>query len=346
MNQTPETTETDTAPGAANNPVPTPTGQDAASTLRAVLAIPFHRYDDDRWAGRILEYAPGPAETVRALREILGKRHKGRHRVREAISELIYDHPVGWERLGPDPNAPGGARRARERAPGACRCHLPDGTPRPGLTRAERQALVAAEWGRAAVRGEAPALDPGGDGAPWRISGSSTLPARVEHVFLLDGDVIEVFARDDSADRNNVRDGLLRGFSPVARVHATRPMDWAEFGPRLDAASAEVRSRPRTDWNRVHAVDALTRAAKELESVPAHADLLLYMLGKHTGQEGTRQMAEGALAEAGGVHGAELPALLLRASRAEQVRLLREAARLMDRPDTAPPHLAPHPSRT
>lgn len=328
MNKTPETTATDTAPGALENP--TPTEQDAASVPRAVLAIRAHSYNNDVWGGRILEYAPGPAETVRVLREILGKRHKGRHRVREAISELIYDHPAGWEHLGPDPAATGGTRRAREVALGACRCHLPDGTSRPGLARAERRALISAEWHREVGGGVPGALEPDADGTPWRITGSSTFPARVEHVFLLDDESIEVFARDDSADRKASRDRFVQGFSPVARVHATRPMDWEQLGPQLDAASAEMRARPRTDWNRVHAADALTRAAKELEAVPAHADLLLYLLGRHTGQDGTKQTAEGALAEACGVHGAELPALLLRASRAEQVRLLREAAQLMD----------------
>lgn len=331
MNETPETAET--APEAApegQNPIPPE--QAPASVPRAVLAIPVRSNNYDGWAGRILNHAPGPAETVRVLREILGKRHKGRHRVTEAISELIYDHPAGWEHLGPDPTATGGTRRVREMPLGTCRCHLPDGTARPGLARAERRALISAEWGRA-VRGEVPgALEPDADGTPWRITANSTFPAHVEHVFVLDDERIAILARDDSADRKASRDRFVRGFSPVARVHATRPLDWDTIGAQLDAASAELRARPRTNWSRVHAADALTCAAKELEQVPAHADLLLYLLGKHTGHDrsSTKQTAEGALAEAAGVHSAELPALLLRAPRAEQLRLLREAAHLMD----------------
>ena len=330
MNETPETH--DTAPEAApERQNPTPTEQAPASVPRAVLAIPVRTNNYDGWAGRILNHAPGPAATVRVLREILGKRHKGRHRVTEAISELIYDHPAGWEHLGPDPTATGsGTRRARGVPLGTCRCHLPDGTARPGLARAEHRALISAEWGRP-VRGEVPgALEPDADGTPWRITASSTFPAHVEHVFLLDDNMIEIFARDNSAHRSARRDRLVHGFSPVARVHATRPLEWDTIGPHLDAASAEMRSRPRPDWNRVRAAYALTRAAKELEAVPAHADLLLYLLGKHTDQDGAKQTAEGALAEAAGVHSAELPALLLRAPRAEQFRLLREAAHLTD----------------
>jgi hypothetical protein len=329
VNETPETSET--APAAApESQNPTPPEQSAASVTRAVLAIPVRSNTYDGWAGRILNHAPGPAETVRVLREILGKRHTGRHRVAEAVSELIYDHPAGWEHLGAAPAADGAARRRGQMPLGTCRCHLPDGAARPGLARAERRALISAEWGRP-VRGEAPeGLEADPDGTPWRITANSTLPAHVEHVFLLDDDMIEIFARDNSADRKASRDQFVHGYSPLARVRATRPLDWEEFAPHLDAASAKVRARLRTDWNRVHAAAALTRAAKELEQIPAHADLLLYLLGKHSGQDSTEQTAEAALAEAARVHSADLPALLLRAPRVEQLRLLRDAAHLTD----------------
>jgi hypothetical protein len=329
VNETPETTDAEPAAHSApQDQNPTPSEPVPASVMRAVLAIPVRSYDNDGWAGRILNHAPGPAETARTLHEILSKRHKGRGRVREAISELIYDHSAGWERLGAD-DATGGTKRRRTEIPlGTCRCHLPDGTPRPGLARAQNQALIAAEW-----RGEARfTRDPHGqdaDGAPQLIQHSQTLDADVAHILLLTGDTIEIHARDNSADRAINKAATVRGFSPAARISAARPLDWNEIGPHLDRVSAELRARPRTDWDRVHAADALTRAAKELERVPPHADLLLYLLGKETGQH-SKQAAEGALAEAGGVHSAELPALLLRAPRAEQLRLLREAAYLMD----------------
>lgn len=339
MNETPETTN---APDAPETPPdkqnPTPTAQETASAMRAVLAIPARRHNSDGWAGRILEHAPGPAETVRALREILGKRHKGRHRAADAITELIFDHPAGWERLGPDPAATG-AKRTRETPLGTCRCHEPDGTPRPALLRAQHQALIKAEWNRP-MPGEVPgALEPADDGTPWLITRSSTFPNRVHHVFVLHEDTIDILACDRGADRKAHRDRYVHGFTSIARVHATRPVDWDVIAPKLDADSAEMRARPRTDWSRIDAAKGLARAAKELEGVPAHADLLLYLLGKETDAR-SKPTAEAALAEAGGVHGADLPALLLRAPRAEQLRLLRQAAHLMDPAENRAPQSA------
>ena len=312
MNDNPQDTETSAPAEQAPEPV-----------MRAVLAIPT--YDNNGgWAGRILGDAPGPAATVRVLHEILGKRHKGRNRVRDAVSELIHDHPAGWEHLGDPSNTTGGTRRRGEIPLGVCRCHHPDGTAREGLARAQRDALASAEW-----RGHAHfARDPEADGAPRLITKSHALDPGVAHVFLVNGDCIEIHARDNSADRNFNKVAEVRGFSTAARVKATGPIDWDALGPQIDAASAELRARPRTDWDRVGAARALARAAKELERVPAHADLVLYLLGKEAGT--SRRAAEAALAEAGDVHSADLPALLLRAPRSEQLRLLRDAAHATD----------------
>ena len=61
---------------------------------------------------------------------------------------------------------------------------------------------------------------------------------------------------------------------------------------------------------------------------------MLYVLGgSRTDQGEANPVAVAALAAAANVHGADLPALLLRTDRAEQLRVLRLAAHQLD-PDS------------
>ena len=322
MTETPDTAQSTGTPAPAPAPVP-----------RAILAVPL---PDRGWAGRILTHAPGPAETVKLLHEILTTRHKGRDRASEAISELIYGHPAGWEYLGTEPGTEAARTRQREVPLGRCRCHQPDGTGRPGLLTAAQRALTNAEWGKGSSYRPDPG--PGTDGAPWLITDRWTMDEDIAHVFLLHPDRIEVYARDQSAPDHYTEVGIIRGFTPAARVPASRQHDWEQTGPALDQASATIRARPRHDWQRAAAARALAEAAKRLERISPHTDLVLYVLGgSRTDQGEANPIAVAALAAAANVHGGDLPALLLRTDRAEQLRVLKLAAHQLD-PDT---HHAP-----
>lgn len=286
---------------------------------RAVLAVPL---PERGWAGRILTHAPGPAATARILQEILRTRHTGRDRAARAISELIYQHPAGWEHLGTDPANPPTRTRKRKVELGRCRCHLPDSTARPALARAQQDALTSAEFGQ--PHRVEPA--PGHDGAPWLITHRHSLDEDVAHLFLLHPGHINIFARDQS-DQDHLTEVAIRGFSHVARIPTSRPTNWESFAPELDAASAAIRARPRRDWKREAAARTLAETATRLQRVAAHVDLVLYLLGGvNTASGQPDPLAEAALAAAANVHGADLPALLLRSDRADQIRLLKLAA--------------------
>jgi hypothetical protein len=298
-----------------------------------VLAVPL---PERGWAGRILTCAPGPAQTARVLHEILTTRHKGRDRAARAISELIYQHPAGWEHLGPDPATAPTRTRNKQIPLGRCRCHLPDGTAHPALARAWQDALTSAEWGQP-HRIE---CAPDQDGAPWLITHRHSLDKDVAHLFLLHPGHLQLFARDQSAEDHYTQVGI-RGFDQAAHIPTGRPMDWERFASELDAASAAIRARPRRDWKREAAARTLAETASRLERVAAHVDLVLYLLrgANSTTRAEPDPLAEAALAAAANVHGAELPALLLRTDRTDQVRLLKLAAHQLD-PDK---HHAPSP---
>jgi hypothetical protein len=311
---------TETADAAA--PAETePTGDHSATppatpAPSAIIAVPLATGRNDKvdWSGRILEHAPGPAETARILHTILTTRFKGHTRVSQATDEVLAEHPAGWEYLGPEPGAKAG--RTRRDAPlGRCRCHQADGTARPGLLYAAHRALRAAEWGP----DYRPTPDPGEDGAPWKISSRQSVTKDVAHLFLINGERFEVHARDQSAEDH---------FTLIARLSLRTRVDWDEIGDELDQASAQVRQRPKRDWNREYAAKDLARAAKLLGTFPSHVDLVLYLLGGGARHEyaAPNKQAEAALAAAAGVHGAELFATLHNATRAEQVRLLTLAA--------------------
>ena len=327
MTTTPDTTRSDpdvvtTADPPheiAPAPVPVP---------RAVLAVPL---PERGWAGRILTCAPGPTATARVLQEILHARHKGRDRAARAISELIYQHPAGWEHLGTDPAAAPTRTRKRRVELGRCRCHLPDGTACPALARAQQDALTSAEFGQP----HRIAAAPDEDGAPWLITHRHSLDQDVAHLFLLHQNHIQIFARDQS-DQDHYTEVAVRGFDQAARIPASRPTNWESFAPVLDAASAAIRARPRRDWKREAAARALAQTATRLQRVAAHVDLVLYLLGGGNTASGQPDpLAEAALAAAANVHGADLPALLLRSDRADQIRLLKLAAHHLD-PDKHP----------
>jgi hypothetical protein len=327
---------TDT-PGTAEAAASAETGQNApasaiAPVARAVIALPM---PEQRWAGRILTHAPGPAETARVLHEILATRFKGRDRTLRAAAELVDEHPAGWEYLRPPPGTAAARTRRRETPLGRCRCHQDDGTPRPGLLDAQRRALRDAEWGRS----HRPEPGPGTDGAPWLITNAWGLPDDIAHLFLIDADHINLYARDKSADTHFSRAAQIPMPTQAARVWARPPIDWEQLAPELDEASARIRARPRRDWERAAAARTLAETATRLARIAPHADLVLYLLGGGTPTEtGTgAPVCEAALAAAADVHSADLPALLLRAPRSEQIRLLKLAAHQLD-PDK---HRAP-----
>ena len=323
MTTTPDTTRSDhDVVSAADSPRDTAPAPVPVAP-RAVLAVPL---PERGWAGRILTCAPGPAATARVLQEILHARHKGRDRAARAISELIYQHPAGWEHLGTDPAAAPTRTRKRRVELGRCRCHLPDGTARPALARAQQDALTSAEFGQ--PHRIAAALDE--DGAPWLITHRHSLDKDVAHLFLLHPGHLQIFARDQSGE-DHYTEVAVRGFDQAAHIPTSRPTDWERFAPVLDAASTAIRARPRRDWKREAAARTLAETATRLQRIAAHADLVLYLLGGgNAARAEPDPLAEAALAAAANVHGADLPALLLRSDRADQVRLLKLAAHRLD----------------
>lgn len=102
----------------------------------------------------------------------------------------------------------------------------------------------------------------------------------------------------------------------------------------MDEASAQIRARPRRDYQRAATARTLAETATRLAP---HADLVLYLLGggTRTDPPSREPDAEAALAAAADIHSADLPALLLRAPRSEQIRLLKLAAHQLD-PDKHP----------
>jgi hypothetical protein len=320
MTDTPDTAETGQRPSAA---APT-----AATDPRAVIALPTAQ---QRWAGRILTRAPGPGQSARVLHEILTTRFKGRDRALRAAATLIDEHPAGWQHLGPPPDTPATRTRRRETPLGRCLCHHEDGTARPGLLEAQRRALLDAEWGRP-HRLEP---GPGSNGAPWLITSAWGLPDDVAHLFLIHDDHVTLYARDQSADTH---------FSQAAQIPTiTRPggapvhIDWEQLAPVLDEASAQIRARSRRDYQRAATARTLAETATRLSRIAPHADLVLYLLGggTRTDPPSREPDAEAALAAAADIHSADLPALLLRAPRSEQIRLLKLAAHQLD-PDKHP----------
>jgi hypothetical protein len=290
---------------------------------------------DDRWQGRYLRHAPGPADTARLLRQIVTTRYRGRRRYESAVRELIGAHPAGWASLGTgtrkDPVP--AARRAPAPA-GTCLCHEPDGSLRPALLDAALAALPQPQFLRPRPEsrpcGQYPA-----DGSPWLIERGQFLPAGIHHVFVLYTDVLEIRARDGAREHQ---------FIPAFHL----PWDQAEADwDALDQRCAAIRARTKAHLAAERTAEILADTAKQLAAIPPHADLVLHLLGTASRYLAIPPHAtpEAALARAADIHTADLPGHLLRLGRSDQIALLRTAAHHLDpalHPQAQP---TPDPSR-
>jgi hypothetical protein len=301
--------------------LPTPDPADPPSTPGAVLAIPT---GDDGFHGRYLHHAPGPAATAELLRTLFHIRYRGRYGYEKAVRELISEHPSGWVRLGVATSRDPQVTPRRAPAPvGECYCHLPDGTAHPVLVAAALATLHEAEiHSRGGVRIPRGDL---GDGSPWKIR-NGEVPDGIDYVYVLHPRGVVVKVRDGAYARTGK-------FLAAAGFDWDRPMP----GEQIERACAAVRARTVADLADHKAADILAETARRLREIPAHQDLVLYLLaassrylsvpGEHT--------PESALARAAALHPAELAGHLHHLERAEQVRLLAQAAHQLS-PDNHP----------
>ncbi len=300
-----------------------PTGQGAADSGEdmpgAVIAIPengggFH--------GRYLHHAPGPAATARLLRDLFASRYPGRKGYIRACRELIGQHPSGWQRLGTATGKDPEIKPRRAPAPvGTCYCHQPDGTWNPAVTAAALATLSRAE--SAAIRGEH--TSPGwllgqqprpGDGSPLLIR-DHHVPDGIDHVYLLFDDGAQILTRDGAHPN-------------TCRLAQATSLSWADpvDDEQIERATRAVRARTPADLAYEKAADILADTAQRLAHIPAHHDLVLYLLSVPSGYLGVpaETTPQAALARAADLHPAQLPAHLHELERSEQVRLLRRAA--------------------
>jgi hypothetical protein len=299
-----------------------PTDQEPADSAEempgAVIAIPeqgggFH--------GRYLHHATGPTATARLLRDLFATRYPGSKGYARARNELIGQHPSGWQRLGTATAKDPEVKPRRAPAPvGTCYCHHPDGTWNPAVTaalttlrRAEIAALrretTTADW----LLGPQPKP---GDGSSLLIR-EHRVPDGIDHVYLLHEDGLQILTRD-GAYPNSCR------FVHAVSLRWTDPVD----GEQIERATRAVRERTPADLAYERAADFLADAAQRLARIPAHHDLVLYLLSLASGylSVAAESTPESALARAAGLHPAQLAAHLHQLERGEQVRLLRRAA--------------------
>ena len=297
-------------------------GEPQQAPSGAVIAVPT---GGGAFRGRYLHHAPGPAGTARILTELFAVRYRGRDGLRRAVSELIYSHPGGWRQLGAATTRDREIRPRRAPAPvGACYCHQDDGTPSPALIEAALAAHALAE--AAQIHGNASTasvLPPGTSAGPGHAAliTRSSVPENIDHIYLMYRGGLSI----------EVRDG--------AYPHAGRfaPAVTAAWGEQTDATQIEdavtaVRTRTPADLAREKVAEILAETAARLRTIPAQHDLVLHLL-----HDNSRFLSiprehgpETALARAAGLHTAELPGHLHRLERGEQVRLLNQAAHLMN----------------
>lgn len=289
----------------------------------AVIAVPT---GDREFRGRYLHHAPGPAETARILLDLFAVRYRRREGLRRAAAELIYAHPGGWRHLGAATTKDREIRPRRAPAPvGACYCHQDDGTASPAYIEAALAAHARAET--AYLHGNASAasmLPPGtsaGPGHPALIT-RGAVPKGIEYVYVMfrDGLLIEV------------RDGAYPDYSRFTPAIVDLPWGTKVDPGKVESAVAAVRSRTPADIARVKIAEILTETAERLRAIPAHHDLVLHLLAGNSRHLSIPREhgPETALARAAGLHTSELPGHLHRLERAEQVELLRRAARLLN----------------
>lgn len=319
----------DTTPAAQHEDSETPGTEPRTKPAPAPQAVIACDYPDHRiWAGRILHHAPGPAATARTLYELLlTYPKKDRHRA--PATDLIISHPCGWEYLGPDPADDPAARRVKRGQLGRCLCHHPDGTPTQAVIDEALSAMTRTEWRQAANPFTAPA-----DGAPRLIKpDDARADPHIAYVFHLQGQVLRILARD----------GGTGDFTEAGAIRALPGVDFDALGPDLDANAAAIAARTKTDVRRERLAGHLVVTAGCLAEIPAQHDLVLHLLANtmRYGYESTPSArdAESALARAAGVPSGEVSTFLARASRGEQLRILRLAAhqlapRLHRAPDT------------
>lgn len=306
-------TDTSTATEA---PAADPPPQTAPPIPHAVIACDYP--DHHAWAGRILQHAPSPAATARVLYELLlTYQKKTRHRA--PALDLIIRHPSGWRYLGPDPEATGeAAQRVKRGQLGRCLCHHPDGSPTQTVIEEALANLAREEWRQAPNPFTVPA-----EGGPRLIKvAEAKRDPRIAYVFHLHG------PQHGPEIRILARDGGTGDFTRAGAIEAAPGIDFDALGPDLDASVAAIAARTKRDVGRERVAGHLDTAAYHLARVEAHHDLVLYLVDCMMSLDGPalRVDAESALARAAGIPTGELPAFLARASRGEQLRLLRLAA--------------------
>ncbi|WP_034261807.1 hypothetical protein [Actinospica robiniae] len=289
----------------------------------AVIAVPA---GGGAFQGRYLHHAPGPSATARIILDLFAVRYRSREGLRRAAAELINAHPGGWRYLGAATSKDREIRPRRAPAPvGSCFCHQDDGSPSPAYVEAALAAHARAE--AAQLLGNASAasvLPPGGSAGPGHAAliTRSSVPEGIDLIYLLyrDGLLIEV------------RDGAYPNYGRFTPAIVDVP--WGrEIDPgAIEDAVAAVRSRTPADLARAKVAETLAETAERLRAIPAHHDLVLHLLAGNSRHLSIPREhgPETALARAAGLHTAELPGHLHRLERGEQIRLLNQAAHLLN----------------
>lgn len=292
------------------------TGQPAPLSTHSVIGVRADR----GWEGRYLHHSPSLTETGTLLHQLITLRYRQGERLYAAARDLIGDHPAGWDHLGAATKKDPQLKARRVPAPlGQCLCHEPDGAMRPALAAAAYQALRETE--KPLGYRPAPTASRQGltDGSPWLVRSGTEVPDTIEYLFLLTYEGLEVLARDGATPHT---------FAPAGTAPWTGSVDWEA----IEARTAHVRNRTKSDLAAEAAAHALAGAARRLSTIPAHVDLVLHLVSE------SRRRAyspvpgdpEAALAAAAGVHSADLPGHLLRLNRSDQIALLQTAAHQLD----------------
>jgi hypothetical protein len=293
----------------------------------SVIAIPT---GGDAFRGRYLHHTEGPAATARLILDLFAVRYRSREGLRRAASELIYAHPGGWRHLGTATSKDRKIRPRRAPAPvGACYCHQADGTASTAYIEEALAAHARAEaahiHGSACVESVLPRGESAGPGQPALITRGS-VPESIDHVYLMYRGSLQIEARDGAHPR-------------AGRFVPAVTLPWGEEtdAKEIEDAVAAVRTRTEADLAREKVAEILAETANRLRTIPAHHDLVLHLLaGNSRFLSIPREHGpEAALARAADLHTAELPGHLHRLERGEQIRLLNQAAHLMN-PATHP----------
>lgn len=225
----------------------------------AVIARPNRHTGDRSWQGRYLHHAPGPSATARLIRDTVTARSTVRTRLSAGRSELIDEHPCGWEHLGArtakDPEI---KARRRPAAAGACYCHTPDGQLRPAyleqllglLDRAEQAPVYSGEEFKKVMPRSA---DPT-DSVPCLMGSFQNLPDRVAYAFILRAESITIAVRHGASPCEYLKAG---------EIDWSGEADWEQ----IDATAAAIRARTTEDQ---HPARARARGRTRPRRRPAH----------------------------------------------------------------------------